>query len=179
VDNADPESKPLLSWRAQLTHVFNGNQRVDFQSPWDSPTNSALAGPCYVFCQPEGRKTTGETCFLAITGPGTAFGDGTSPPLAITKIPGDTILIVETRHSGLHWMQPGDFDIRTMPRTINAADGTGIGGAFRDDFLVGFADASYWRLSPQTPFETLARFFTVADAESNDREELLGPYRVQ
>ena len=40
------------------------------------------------------------------------------------------ILLVEVRNSGTHWMQPGDFDIRTMPRTINDPAGKGISGTW-------------------------------------------------
>ena len=47
---------------------------------------------------------------FAITGPGTAFGDDESePPARLQDIDRDTILVVEVRNSGVHWMQPDDF----------------------------------------------------------------------
>ena len=73
-------------------------------------------------------------------------------------------------------MEPRDFDIRTMPHTINAPDGKGISSGFPGGFHVLFADGTVWFLSDKVPFETLQKFFTVGDAEKHDRETLLGPY---
>jgi hypothetical protein len=93
--------------------------------------------------------------------------------------PHDAILVVEVNHSGIHYRQPGDLDIRTMPREINPPKGVGISSALGDRFHVGFADGAVWALSPEIPFETLEKFFTVESAKQYDRDELLGPYRVK
>jgi hypothetical protein len=172
-DNSDPNSEALYSWRCFVPRNL-GYQTMshDLTSSWDAPTNAAMrAVRPHMFCADQTSASNGHTQFLAITGPGTAFGDGTSPPRALLSLPADTILIVETRNSGIHWTEPGDFDIRTMPRTIDSHDGTGISGHYPRGFHVAFADAEYWCLSN--------KFFSVEGAENNDREELLGPYRLQ
>ena len=118
------------------------------------------------------------TRIFAITGPGTAFGDNeTELPRSIKDLDVDTILIVEVRNSGTHWMEPGDFDIRTMPQTINAADGKGISSIHRTGFHVGFADGEVWYLRNDCPFAELSKFFTIAGAKAHDRQTCLGPYR--
>lgn len=119
-----------------------------------------------------------ETIVLAITGPGTAFGDGAGPPSSLTKIPPATIIAVETRQSGIPWPAPGDFDIRTMPQTINAPDGKGIAGRHPDGFRAIFADGQVWLISYRIPFETLSAFFTTAGAGGHNREKDLGPYAI-
>ena len=180
-DDADPDSEALCSWRALTQKVLGYETALDLSSRWDSPSNAAVRNWTVnnIYCRTRNGQKTGQTSFVAITGPGTAFGDGTNLPLTLREIPGDTILIVETRKSGLQWMEPGDFDIRTMPRTINAPDGSGVSGANDDGFLVGFADGRCWWLSNDTPFDTLATFFTIKGAEANDRDELLAAYNLK
>lgn len=88
----------------------------------------------------------------------------------------DMILLVESRNSGINWMEPRDFDIRTMPRTINAQDGSGISGHTKYGFHVLFADGEVWRIKHTIPFEELEKFFTQESAKRHDREKVLGPY---
>jgi hypothetical protein len=115
------------------------------------------------------------TTILAITGPGTVFDD--DAPGALEKAPGNAIVLVEVRNSGIHWMSPKDFDVRTMPRTINDPEGRGISGQYPLGFHVAFADGAVWRLSHDTPFIALSRFFVADDAKQLDREAILGKYR--
>jgi len=103
------------------------------------------------------------------------YNDGTSKLL----LPPAAILLVESRSSGIPWPAPGDFDIRTMPRTINAPDGKGISGQIPGGFVVLFADGDAWFMSDKTPFETLEKFFTLAGAKKYDREALLGPFALE
>ena len=93
-------------------------------------------------------------------------------------LPNDLILIVEVRESKTHWMQPGDFDVDNMPRTIDGK-GVCISGFRRPGFHVGFTDATVWLLRSDTPFEELSKFFRIESAEMHDREEVLGGYRVR
>ena len=118
-----------------------------------------------------------ETNALAITGPGTAFGDGVEPPKALKDVPASAILVVETPRSGIPWPATGDFDIRTIPQTINAADGKGISSRNAGGFHVMFADGQVWLLSYKVPFDTLEKFFTLAEARKTRREKLLRTVR--
>ena len=148
-----------------------------FWESWNSEANSFvrddLSAGTHV-CGPE--PGSNQAHMIAIVGPDTAFGDGKSTPMKLGECQSNMILIVESRNSGIHWMEPRDFDIRTMPRTINAPDGSGIAGNFKHGFHVIFADGEVWRIKHTVPFEELEKFFTLESAKRYDREEVLGPY---
>ena len=183
----DGTGKRLYSWRGETALLpdnwfLNGGGEWDPSAPWDSPANHQIADFPWRFCydglvtwDPLPTDYARETCQMAIIGPGTAFGGGLAPK-RLREIDFDTILVVETRNSGVHWMQPGDFDIRTMPRTINAPDGRGISSRYSGGFHVLFADGEVWFISDRIPFQTLETFFTVKGAQENDREKSLAPF---
>ena len=119
----------------------------------------------------------GAVKIMGIYGPGTAF-DLAEAELRLADLPPDTILIVEVANSDCHWIQPCDIDIRSVPREINPSPGIGISGNYNGGFHVGFADGEAWFLSNETPFEELAKFFTVENAQTFDREKILGQYII-
>jgi hypothetical protein len=165
--------KPLYSWRYSIANYIDSSwSRPLFDQPWDAASQAVWRKRWQPYSIRQGENTN----YLAITGPGTAWGDGTTPPLSLQDLDGDTILIVEVRNSGTHWMQPGDFDIRTMPRTINAPDGKGISGEYANGFTIGLADGRVRFLPRNVPFEVLEKFFTVEGAKQYDLDEELAPY---
>ena len=184
----DPAAKELYSWRFSIIHnIASYKMDAVFDQSWNAPANT----PWRTVPQPYAYDGWGNgmgdrrvpasiptnTCAFAITGPGTAFGDGnTDKPRSLDEIDGDTILVIEVRNSGIHWMEPGDFDIQTMPKTINDSSGLGISSAYGSGFHVVFADNTVWYLRNDVPFDQLAMFFTVDGAKANDRETILGPY---
>lgn len=176
--------RPLYSWRVEIVpYLESWHGSWDPTQPWNQPANRQLIelSAFYVYDAPalaSQPQPFPETNVLAITGPGTAFGDGLECPRALKDVPPDTILVVETQASGIPWPAPGDLYIRTMPQTINAPDGKGISGLNADGFHLVFADGQVWYMSKRVPFETLKLFFKVADAQKNDREQLLGPFAV-
>ncbi len=188
--DGDPESEPLYSWRfTVIPFVASYKMRPIFKEPWNSPAHAQWR----TVPQPYAYDGWGQgvaderdsanvptiTRAFAITGPGTAFGDGkTEKPRSLAEIDADTIIVVEVANSGLHWMAPGDFDIRDMPQTINDPLGRGISSRHKDGFHVVFSDGTVWYLSNRIPFTSLAKFFTVEGARSNDRQTILGPYLI-
>jgi hypothetical protein len=170
------------SWRYTIFPLLIGvGKLLQYEEPWDAPVNQSVVNEYGAFfCLGRGRSDgpIRDTIALAVTGPGTAFGDGKEPPMPLNEVPAAAILVVEVRASGIPWPAAGDLDIRTMPRTINAPDGKGISGQHEGGFHVIFADQQVWFISDKVPFETIQRFFTVADAMKSDRERLLGPYAL-
>jgi hypothetical protein len=187
--DANGTGTALYSWRAEISDLaVPWAVTWDESKPWDSVVNRVLIANSVCFAADHTPVETiralmakggpfPETIQVAIVGPGTAFGEGkTQTPLK--GLPAGAILLVESRASGIPWPAPGDFDIRTMPRTINARDGKGISGQNPGGFVVLFADGQSWFMSEKVPFETLEKFFTIDGAKKHDREKLLGPFAL-
>ncbi len=177
--------RPLYSWRVEIIVYLEAWHGVwDRSQTWDHPANRQLAELSSFYAYSATRAKGHPQSFLdsnilAITGPGTAFGDGKEQPMALKDVPPSTIIAVETCSSGIPWPAPGDFDVRTMPRTICARDGRGISSWSADNkFHVLFADGAVWSLSEKVPFQTLSMFFTVSSASRHNREQLIGPYTL-
>lgn len=176
--------RPLYSWRFALVPWRGysiGEGRWDRSRAWDSPANREMLhfGVLYSYSYEapvDSERVPQYTNVLAITGPGTAFGCDDEPPRALDKVSPATIIIVESRASGIHWAEPGDLDIRNMPESINGPDGKGISSRHPGGFHVLFADGQVWFLSEKTPFGTLKQFFTIESAAKCSREAELGPY---
>ena len=178
----DPEAEPLYSWRLNLLSLYFGidhDADLAYDKPWNDPSQQSAAWGTGVYSFDDESWASDQTNVVAITGPGTAFGDGARElPRSLHDVDDDTILLVEVRRSGIPWRAPGDLDLRTMPPTIDRADGRGISGCRAYGFHVVFADGAVWILSHRTPFDELRKFFTVEAARRYDRDEVLKPYRV-
>jgi hypothetical protein len=176
--NTDGSGRPLSSWRYTLIPFLERPGRlVLVDRKWDCQENAEWR--CLtnrVYCFDSDGEEPQSTGVVAITGPGTAFD--VAAPRSMVSLPGSTILIVETCNSGLHWMEPGDMDIRTLPPSIGGDQTLQISGNTPLGFFVGFADMEVWLLRSDIPFDTVNRFLTIAGAESSEREKLLGNYRV-
>ncbi len=181
------KGETLFSWRAEITpYLENSGAGLNRLKRWDEHPNREVLLWYSVYysygddngCQ-TGRKPFPDTNAMAVTGPGTAFGDLAHPPKSLADVPSGTILIVEAARSGVPWPAPGDFDVRTMPQTISASDGEGISSRCPGGFHVIFGDRQVWFLSNEIPFAVLKEFFTTDGAEKHDRETVLGPYALQ
>ena len=176
----DINGEPACSWRYEMCQwTVHHCPRLQCDIPWNDPSHAEVRRQVYSdYCWTESARDNNHTNIFAITGPGTAF-DPTREQ-SIADLDADTVLLVEVVNSKTHWMQPGDFDIRTMPRNI----GRGINGETcissesRRGFLVGFADGVVWRVSYDISFEQLSKFFTVDSAKTYDRDVVLSPFRT-
>ena len=129
---ADEDGQPMHSWRI-LILPYLGRQdlygKYDFDEPWNGPNNSLLADrigslyrcPCEL--ETAGQWLDEESAFLdtsymMIVGPNT-ISDGplSGKSLAdVTDVPFDTLLVVETAGSRIHWMDPRDLAEEDLDR---------------------------------------------------------------
>jgi hypothetical protein len=174
----DANDQPLSSWRYTLLPYLGKHGRpVYFDQPWKSDDNQKWAKwKAWYYCyDADDSFTVLNTGVVAVVGSGTAFEKGKT--LRLRDLDGDTILIVESRNSGLHWMEPGDLDIRDLPVRIGPANKRSIWGNTSLGVMVGFADQEVWFLRNDTPMDVLKVFFTVQGAKQNDRD-VLQKYRI-
>lgn len=98
---ADDEGRPLRSWRALITDN-------------EGPLNSRLGG---LETEPFRCLTRqGETSFVAIVGPKTAFPG--SKPVLVKQLSPRTILFVAVKNSGIKWQEPRDLTIEEAIRAL-------------------------------------------------------------
>lgn len=171
----DKSGRPLCSWRFQIlpfVQSWMGSPHMEFGEPWDSPANkywADMAIRVYWWSSEEDSEEKLHTNVVAITGPGTPFEDDRR--VRLKEVPGNTILLVEIAHSGIHWIAPGDLQLDSIPESL-------VQGLDGDGFLVLFADQQIWFLSADVPLEVVKKFFTIENAKKHDRDQILGPYAL-
>lgn len=188
----DADGRPLFSWRFATASFLLGDpvqrgfygQAPNIKKSWDSAENQRYQMPPHrdYAGSPanylDGTRDGGRARFVAVIGPGTAFEEGSR--LKMDQLPGDVLLVVETRGCPVNWMEPGgDLDVRTMPPQIGVDGGIGPVEEGAKAFYVGFADGSIWLVRTSIPFGTLAKFFSATVAQPRDRETDLAPYTVK
>jgi prepilin-type processing-associated H-X9-DG protein len=175
---ADANGKPMHSWRVLiLPYIERQNlyAQYRFDEPWDGPNNSQLHGERVRLyeCPSSINPIRTETSYLAVTGPQTIWPGATTTKISDIKDgPGNTIILVEAHNSGIHWMEPRDLDITTMPMTVNSSKGLSISSAHthHGPFAnAAFADGHIQALPNTTPAKSLRAALTISGGE---REKL-------
>jgi hypothetical protein len=137
---AKNEGGSQLSWRVHILPYIEEDalySQFHLDEPWDSEHNKKLiARMPSIYESPNGVFPAGETNYLVVTGPATAFGDGTTGPAAsdFTDGTSNTIMFVEADQSVV-WTKPDDYQFDpNNPRQ-------GLGGLRPLGFLATFADS--------------------------------------
>src|SRR5262249_16289055 len=143
---ADENGKPMHSWRVLIlpfieqSTVYN---QYDFREPWDGPNNIKLLNsmPNNLACPSRFPSPTNLTTYVAVTGPGTIFPDGSRTEIKdITDGTSNTLMIVEVANTDIPWTAPWDLDVRTMSFRINDPKRLGISSKHPGGANVGGAD---------------------------------------
>ena len=135
---ADATGKPMHSWRVLILPYLEQQAlyaRYDFNEPWNGPNNILLASEMpRTFCCPahESERNHGETNYVAIVGAATAWPGAKCVSLKdITDDQDETLLFVETHHTGICWLEPRDLDVASLPRMLNPPGKPGISSQHR------------------------------------------------
>jgi len=171
---ADEDGRPMHSWRVLLL-LHLGEQALydqyDFDEPWDSPANLALADrmPSVYRCPSDTGFDVSETSYAMIVGPGT-ISDGTSATSSaeITDGASDTILLVEAAGSGIPWMEPRDLDAGEISYLVNDPIDPGIQSDHPGCANVAMCDGSVQALPDSTDPERVEAMSTIAGGETVD-----------
>ncbi|MGD9647316.1 MAG: DUF1559 domain-containing protein [Pirellulales bacterium] len=110
----DENGEPMHSWRV-LILPFMGYEELydqyDFDEPWDSPANMALADqmPSEFTCPTDPNALTNNTSYVAAVGPDRMFpGADARTPNDVADGLSNTIAVVEFSDSQINWLEPRD-----------------------------------------------------------------------
>lgn len=184
----DEDGTPRASWRLPITNFLDAQSEItypympDSKRPWiwiDANQTQLSLGEIarrpniYSFWEKSGASATR---IAAVAGPGSAFDARNRCSFA--EFDADTIILVEVANFDLCWADPGDYTWTGDRPEVASAESVRIGSANGRGFHVAFADYAVWFLSGETPIDELARFFTIRGAWENDRNAILGRYRL-
>lgn len=118
---------PPQSWRTKVfLHDHSPLIDFDLEKPWDDPSNLSLGRlkPENYWCPANFNRTDEQkrfyTAYAAVTGPMTAFPNGTALPFAqFTDGTSNTIAFAEAPGLNIVWTEPRDIDTATQPIGIN------------------------------------------------------------
>ncbi|MBN2215931.1 MAG: DUF1559 domain-containing protein [Pirellulales bacterium] len=162
-----PDGKTPYSWRVEILPHLGQQALFDmyhFDEPWDSPANrKVLETMVPVFCR--SKEMTGSstnTCYFALTGPGTMFDGKNGTRIAeIVDSTTNTILLVEAKRD-VPWTKPEDIPYaadKPLPK---------LGGFADVMFNVVFADGHVVALLENTPEKLLRALITKDGGEPVD-----------
>jgi prepilin-type processing-associated H-X9-DG protein len=134
------EDYPPHSWRVALLPFVNEAdlyEQYRFDEPWDSPENlKILEKMPAVYRNPGAPSGSTDTCYFALTGPGTVFpGKEGTPIREIRDGTSNTLLAVEAKRA-VPWTKPEDIPYdseKPIPE---------LGGHFEGGFNAAFCDGS-------------------------------------
>ena len=166
-----PDGRPWHSWRVLILPFLEEDKlfkEYNFSEPWDGPNNRKLADRMPRTFAFTGARRPGNTTanYLAVVGPETVWpGAATVTTADITDASSQTILLVESQDTGIHWMEPRDLPFADMDFRINNPGS--ITSPYTDPAVV-MLDCSVKRLLPGLQPDTLRALFTIRGGESLD-----------
>ncbi len=133
----DEDGKPLYSWRVLMLPYLDLKPLYDLYNldePWDSPHNLQYSQlDIWAFKCPDNEHGSATTNYVAVRSKhGPWRGADPVSRDELTDMPEEAILLVEQHGEKIHWAEPKDLDLTTLPLHINDASGHGIGSLHSD-----------------------------------------------
>jgi prepilin-type processing-associated H-X9-DG protein len=175
----DAQGRLMHSWRARIVPDDVGFRpwynHYNWEEPWDGPGNSKLhmIPMRWYSCPNDPHGSPTMTNYLAVTGPGTAWpGEKTSRVADFKGDRSQSILVVESRNTGIHWMEPRDLEIDKISMTINGKSSPDISSAHAGGTNADFADGHVEFLSNKTDPKVLEALLRIDNDKSllNDKD---------
>ena len=171
---ADSSGKPMHSWRVLILPFMEQKALYDkyrFDEPWDGPSNSKLHKEVVhtYSCPSRTRRASQfETSYVVVVGRGTMW-PGANAFMRYNDIadsPFDTVMVVESIDSGIHWIEPRDLELATMPLTVNGPTGPSMSSDHPNVVLALFADGHTQAVSKNTPVNIVRGLLTAGGGET-------------
>ena len=162
------------SWRVEILPCYDNAaayRLYDHNEPWNSEQNLKIqsAGADLRYGQVTSTADDFQTAFVAVLDDEgnwmhrRLWEEDADEDSNRKNLLSSRIVLIETAHSGIHWMEPRDFPARWISlkvgdsKTYSISSRVGKGGA------VCFADGHAKILSPSTSPEVLKRMLGLAD----------------
>jgi hypothetical protein len=164
----------MHSWRILLLPYLEQQElyeAYDFSEPWNGPKNRLLAErmPKIYALHGEARPGNTTTNYLAVVGSETAWPGPTGLVAeAVTDGKGTTVLLVENRGAGVHWMEPRDLLFRDMDFAVNSP--RGVSSTFADPAVL-MLDGSLYRLRKDLRPDLLRALMTIRGGEAVTQDQ--------
>jgi hypothetical protein len=168
---ADANGKPMHSWRTLLLPYLEEpkiRRAYRFDEPWDGPHNRQLHDrTVHVYDCPDDESPDNQTSYVAIVGPGTMWA-GTHPCTVSEIADGtsNTIMLVEVRNSGIHWLEPRDLTAAELKARVLARRWREQPRNHRSGGHVLMADATVHWLSDEDLLKYLDALISINGNES-------------
>ncbi|MEA1950202.1 MAG: DUF1559 domain-containing protein, partial [Planctomycetota bacterium] len=123
---------PPCSWRVQLLPYVEQDfvyRQYDRNQAWDSPANIVLEDTISPRYRCPSNPTVGgtDTDYLTLVGPNGVFMQkGSTAIKDIRDGTSNTIMMVESHNSGIHWMEPKDLDMKNAKMLPNNSTAPGM-----------------------------------------------------
>jgi hypothetical protein len=173
---------PATSWRFQIIpyalQLPNDEEEAVGWHPtasWNDPIHRDIVpygSDLYVW---SGSNENEFTNLFGVSGPDTAFDPARTVMEA--DVPANVVIAIELARSKTHWMQPGDYNVIDL-LAYRGKIADHLHGLLPDRLHILFADGEVWALDPDAPIADLQPFLTITGAKSHDRDQLLGPHKV-
>jgi len=154
----------MHSWRVLILPYIEQNdlyKAYNFEEAWDGPNNRKLAARMPNLYALPGEERPGNTTanYLAVVGPETIWHEAAGVPMEdVKESTSHTILMVENKGAGVHWMEPRDLEFAQMDFTLNSPKG--ISSRYVDPAVV-MVDCSVFRLTEKMDPEALRAMLTI------------------
>ena len=171
----DENGQPMHSWRVLVLPYLEQKPLYDqynFDEPWDSPQNLALANlvPPVFQCPSDTLVGPSETSYLMIVGPGTVSDGPTATKIQeIADGTSNTILVVEAAGCGVNWLEPRDLDAERLSYLIDDPVDRGIASEHPDGANFLFCDGSVTLVDVAVEPEEVRAMSTISGGEEVDR----------
>ncbi|MEA1951047.1 MAG: DUF1559 domain-containing protein [Planctomycetota bacterium] len=173
----DPENPdhPLCSWRVQLLPFYESNdvhERYDRTQSWNSTTNIALEKDIWHYCKcPSNPDSTDnsntETDYVTIVGPHCfSHEKGCTTLDDISDGVSNTIMLVESSDTGIHWMEPRDLKFEDARIVEDDSTDIGIRSYHSGIVNVTFCDGIVKSISKDIDPKLLKALMTIDGGES-------------
>ncbi len=139
--------------------------QYNFAEPWDGPNNRKLADrmPRIFAFHDDARPGNTTANYLAVVGDETVWPNS-KPVKSADVIDGvtQTIMLVENRGAGVHWMEPRDLSLADMDLQVNRPGGV---SSPYDDPAVVMLDSGTYRLRRDLKPAVLRALLTIGGRE--------------